>query len=142
MTGWGGRKVGDLRRAVVEAYGSVCWLCRLPINLALRYPRRGSLSIEHVLPRSYGGSDDIANLRPAHLGCNWSRGNRPPAKVTKRPGESGRVLIRPDTARSDRAARSGPAFFGRPPGSSRPHLPVPPEPPKKTRKRTENDGRR
>lgn len=28
---------------------------------------------DHVIPRSKGGSDDVANLRPAHLACNQAR---------------------------------------------------------------------
>ena len=29
---------------------------------------------EHVVPRGYGGSDDISNLRAAHRSCNGRKG--------------------------------------------------------------------
>lgn len=34
------------------------------------------LTVDHVVPRSKGGNDDIANLRPAHAHCNYARGAR------------------------------------------------------------------
>ena len=30
-------------------------------------------SIDHIVPRSQGGGDDLANLRLAHWGCNRAR---------------------------------------------------------------------
>jgi len=79
--GWGGRRLAELRRLVTETYGNRCHICALPINLALRYPHPGSLSLDHVLPRSRGGSDAVTNLRPVHLRCNLSRGARPVSAV-------------------------------------------------------------
>ncbi|WP_369125145.1 HNH endonuclease [Cryobacterium sp. 10S3] len=32
--------------------------------------------MDHLLPRSKGGTWDRANLAPAHYGCNSGRGNR------------------------------------------------------------------
>lgn len=69
---WGGRKVPRLRQQVVEMYGSVCWLCGRPIT--------GTVSVDHVIPRSKGGSDDLDNCRPSHLECNVRRGNRTPTQ--------------------------------------------------------------
>ena len=65
---WGGRKVPRLRQQVVDYYGVVCWLCGGTIT--------DTVSVDHVIPRSKGGSDDIDNLRPAHKTCNIRRGNR------------------------------------------------------------------
>lgn len=49
---------------------SVCWICDLP----------GANSIDHLTPVSKCNDVDEAskpwNLRPAHLSCNQSRGNR------------------------------------------------------------------
>lgn len=61
---------------VLATYGPVCHLCRQPIQGGLppRHPRRPS--VDHVIPRSLGGTDDLDNLRPAHYGCNAKRGNR------------------------------------------------------------------
>lgn len=35
------------------------------------------LTVDHVVPRSLGGGDELANLRPAHSSCNKSRQARP-----------------------------------------------------------------
>jgi 5-methylcytosine-specific restriction endonuclease McrA len=67
---WGGRMVARLRDLVVAEYGDTCWLCRRPIL--------GTVTVDHVIPRSLGGTNDLVNLRPAHGRCNSSRGNRAP----------------------------------------------------------------
>ena len=54
-------------------HGPTCWLCNEPIRVGQAW------DIDHVTPRSAGGSDHLANLRPAHAGCNRGRGNRPAA---------------------------------------------------------------
>lgn len=64
---WNGRLVHRVLVVVLETYGDVCVHCRLP----------GSTSVEHVIPRSRGGDDSLANTRPAHLVCNQERGVRP-----------------------------------------------------------------
>ncbi|MGV9183734.1 HNH endonuclease [Arcanobacterium canis] len=79
MSKWqGGKKIAALRQLVADHYGFECWLCHELINPALRYPDPQSFTIDHVVPRKHGGSDNIANLRPAHLHCNTSRGAAPP----------------------------------------------------------------
>ncbi len=78
MTRWGGRKVAELRDLVIATYGDVCCLCG----------ERGSNTVEHVVPRSRGGSDDIDNLRPAHKSCNSSRQDRDANEWRKRKGIS------------------------------------------------------
>lgn len=55
-------------RAAVLARSTLCWLCG----------HGGADSVDHVIPRSRGGSLlDPSNLRPAHLRCNIQRGNKP-----------------------------------------------------------------
>nr|WP_255511149.1 HNH endonuclease signature motif containing protein [Micromonospora sp. WP24] len=53
-------------RALVLADGPVCSLCR----------RRTATTADHILPLSRGGTNDLANLRPACGPCNYGRGNR------------------------------------------------------------------
>lgn len=86
---WGGRKVRDLARLAVSMYGLRCVYCKEPIDLVYsnesvyghNHPKR--LTVEHLLPRSQGGSDAIENLRPCHLGCNSARGaKRRPRRPT------------------------------------------------------------
>lgn len=63
-SGWNGRKIKRLQSLVFAERGRVCHLCGRP----------GSDSIDHIVPRSLGGTDDLDNLMPAHKRCNSSRG--------------------------------------------------------------------
>lgn len=67
MTGrraWGGRHSMLLVRLTLATYGTRCHLCGTT----------GATTADHLVPRSKGGGDDLANLRPAHLSCNSARG--------------------------------------------------------------------
>jgi hypothetical protein len=64
---WAGRYVAQVLGLVLTTYGDTCCHCAQP----------GARSVEHVQPRSHGGTDDLANLLPAHLRCNQERGTRP-----------------------------------------------------------------
>ncbi|MCY7274406.1 MAG: HNH endonuclease [Phormidesmis sp. CAN_BIN44] len=50
--------------------GSQCWWCRC-------YLPSEKLTLDHLRPRSRGGSNSLENLRLACLSCNRSRGNSP-----------------------------------------------------------------
>lgn len=63
---WRGRYAARIRYAVIATYGDICHLCRKP----------GASSADHVRPRSRWGTDDLANLRPAHKSCNQRRQDR------------------------------------------------------------------
>ena len=77
--GWTGARwrellVGYLR----ERDGDDCKICRKAIRYELRSGPRGDESglgpsVDHVVPRSEGGADDLANLRLAHWCCNRMR---------------------------------------------------------------------
>lgn len=64
MTGWNGRKIARLAGVVFAERGRVCHLCGMP----------GADTLDHIVPRSRGGLDDLDNLAPAHKSCNSSRG--------------------------------------------------------------------
>ena len=54
------------------------WTCQLCGTPTLREWVKGDMrspTLDHIMPRSLGGSDDIANLRTAHWLCNSIRGN-------------------------------------------------------------------
>ena len=72
---WAGRYVAQVRALVLDTYGDTCCHCGRP----------GARSVEHVHPRSVGGTDTLANLLPAHLTCNLRRGTRPMPGYLARP---------------------------------------------------------
>ncbi|MFC8733580.1 HNH endonuclease [Luteimicrobium sp. NPDC057192] len=98
MSTWGGRRAVALTKQVIELYGSTCHLCLERINLAAPPRHPSGPSADHVVPRKYGGSDHLSNLRPAHRRCNSRRGAR---------------LLTPELLASfrRRPARSAASFF-------------------------------
>ncbi|HSN20083.1 MAG TPA: HNH endonuclease signature motif containing protein [Usitatibacter sp.] len=58
-----------LRERVIARDGLVCGICGGDVP-------RDDVHIDHIVPVSLGGADDIDNLRVAHAFCNVSRGNR------------------------------------------------------------------
>nr|DAF15281.1 MAG TPA: HNH endonuclease [Caudoviricetes sp.] len=74
---WGGHKVRQLLWQAAATWGTRCAICGQPVDMSLRYPDPLSPTVEHVTPRSRGGTDSLANLRVAHHTCNVRKGNRP-----------------------------------------------------------------
>lgn len=64
------------RAEIVNKFEGICQLCFIPIDLSLPPRHPMSLSLDHIIPLSLGGSDAEHNLAPAHYGCNSSKGNR------------------------------------------------------------------
>jgi 5-methylcytosine-specific restriction endonuclease McrA len=64
---WGGRYAQRWTAVTLATFGDVCHLCCQP----------GADTADHLTPRSKGGPDTLANLRPAHHGCNSARGGMP-----------------------------------------------------------------
>jgi len=59
--------------------GTDCGICGETVDITLRSGPRGDgdgPSLDHVVPRSQGGEDTLANLRLTHWLCNRNRGNR------------------------------------------------------------------
>lgn len=68
-----------LLQYLVDRDGDRCGICNRKVDITLKSGTRGSRrgpSVDHIVPRSLGGSDDLSNLRLAHWGCNQKRGNR------------------------------------------------------------------
>jgi hypothetical protein len=59
-----------------ERDGDDCWLCLGPIDFALAPGDRMAKSLDHVIPRSAGGSSRMSNLKLAHRKCNSDRGSK------------------------------------------------------------------
>lgn len=53
---------------VGERDGWICHLCEKPVEVK-------QASVDHLLPRSWGGSNAMRNLKLAHKSCNGERGN-------------------------------------------------------------------
>jgi 5-methylcytosine-specific restriction endonuclease McrA len=61
---------------VLREYGSACHICHKEIDLALARTSRMGLTVDHVIPLSKGGSDELDNLRPAHWICNIRKSDK------------------------------------------------------------------
>jgi hypothetical protein len=53
----------------------MCWLCGKKIKSSLRYPDPKSITLDHLIPLSKGGSHTRENVRSAHLECNCKKRN-------------------------------------------------------------------
>lgn len=51
------------KRAIYANGNGRCGICGKPINFE-------DMTVDHKIPLSCGGTDDIENLQPAHLCCN------------------------------------------------------------------------
>jgi len=67
---------------VLDAYGSICHICGIAIDLnAPRSARKGEnwamgLHLDHLTPIVQNGEDTLENIRPAHARCNLKKGGR------------------------------------------------------------------
>jgi 5-methylcytosine-specific restriction endonuclease McrA len=66
---------------VVRVYGNNCAICNEPIDITLKRTSSRGLTVDHWIPLSKGGSDDISNLRPAHWNCNRKKSDKLPKEV-------------------------------------------------------------
>lgn len=70
MSAYGGTRSTKLFELVYSSMEPVCWLGGEWIPDSER-------TVEHKVPRSLGGTDDLSNLAPACRSHNSARGNRP-----------------------------------------------------------------
>jgi 5-methylcytosine-specific restriction endonuclease McrA len=63
-----GRKMpkgwAQTRRRVIARDSGTCYLCG----------KAGANSADHIIPHALGGSDEMVNLRAAHMACNERKG--------------------------------------------------------------------
>lgn len=62
------------RVSLYERDSWTCWLCNEPVDRGADYNANRAPSLDHVIPRSQGGTHDDNNLRCAHRICNGKRG--------------------------------------------------------------------
>lgn len=83
--GRGGREWERLKDVVCPP-GSICWLCGKPIRFDVPPRHPLSRSVDHVVALKLGGHPTaLSNLRPAHYGCNSSKGIGRKSATRKRP---------------------------------------------------------
>lgn len=63
--------------AVFERDGWICGLCDEPVDPDIKWPDLLSVSLDHVVPLSAGGSHSPDNAQCAHLSCNVRKGAQP-----------------------------------------------------------------
>lgn len=62
------------KRRLREIYGDDCYLCGKTMDFTpVDGGRKRSASIDHVLPKYMGGTDEFSNLRLACRACNTFR---------------------------------------------------------------------
>ena len=61
---------------IVAVRGDHCHICGGRIDLSLPGSHAAGLTVDHLLPVSMGGTNELANLHVAHRRCNSVRGNR------------------------------------------------------------------
>jgi endogenous inhibitor of DNA gyrase (YacG/DUF329 family) len=65
------------RKHALEVYqrdGWTCWLCGGPTAADATVPHPLAPTLDHLVPTSKGGTDDLENLATAHFLCNSRRG--------------------------------------------------------------------
>ena len=91
----------EVRQYVLAKHGHRCAYCDaegVPLNL------------DHVHPRSRGGSDRVSNLVPACVPCNQAKGSRPVEEFVTSPARLARVLRQVKTPLRDAAAVNSTRF--------------------------------
>ena len=104
------------RVRIFDAAHGVCHLCNQPIQTGEAW------DAEHVIALTCGGTDDDANIRPAHVDCHAGKtrsDKRDGAKIT-------RIRARVIGARMPKARIASPP---KPVKASRDKLPLPPRRP-------------
>lgn len=76
-------KYGMNPREVAARDGTECKICGDPVDMNAGKSDLFRPSVDHVIPRSVGGTDDPSNLQLAHLWCNQVKNNRPEFSLRK-----------------------------------------------------------
>jgi hypothetical protein len=71
-----GLRHGKSAAVIAVRDGHVCRLCDRPVDMGLVHPDSMSASVDHIIPRARGGTDDLDNLQLAHLTCNQKKHTR------------------------------------------------------------------
>lgn len=79
------RALFENNKKIILATQSVCGICGQPVDKSLKYPDPMSPTVDHIIPCSRGGSDDLDNLQLAHRKCNRLKSDKmPDSKLQKK----------------------------------------------------------
>ena len=67
-------RLQSLRQRVWEKSLGICCLCGLQMFPDTAYGQELSYTIEHLVPRTRGGTNDLDNLAGSHQYCNQYKG--------------------------------------------------------------------
>lgn len=73
------RQRGNLwykQRQRVIARDTHCVICGQEVDKTIKYPDAWSATVDHIVPVSMGGTNEISNLALAHFKCNSGRGSK------------------------------------------------------------------
>lgn len=70
------RKHGMSVVLLAKRDGTSCGICTESVDMALKRPNLMSPSVDHIIPRASGGTNDPNNLQLAHLLCNHIKSDR------------------------------------------------------------------
>lgn len=76
----------NMHRVRIAKTRSACHICGQPIDYTLKWPDSMSFVVDHVVPISRGGSDEIGNKRASHAVCNARKQASPESPNLKRSG--------------------------------------------------------
>ena len=74
--GWNSHRKRSVKRKLAKLQDYRCWICG--VRRSIR-----TFTLDHVNPRRFGGSNDIANFKLACQECNLKRGNAVEKLLTK-----------------------------------------------------------
>jgi 5-methylcytosine-specific restriction endonuclease McrA len=76
----------DRDRATIRRTGAGCHICGQSIDYTLKSPDPMSFEVDHLVPLSKGGADDLTNKAAAHRICNSKKRARDYAPIVRRSG--------------------------------------------------------
>lgn len=86
----------EVREYLLEKWGRRCAYCGV---------ENVPLEVDHIVPRSHGGSDRVSNLTLACHNCNQKKGSRPVKEfLSRKPEVLNKVLLQAKTPLRDAAA--------------------------------------
>ena len=60
----------DRHRSVIKRLKPPCGICHEPIDYSLHYLDPMAFEVDHIQPRSKGGSEELVNKQASHRKCN------------------------------------------------------------------------